>query len=173
MAAHPQRHPHAGHPRSLGAGAGQAVLFLAGLALVFSILRLQTGIWAVPAFLPLYGWMAMCALARHTLRPAALARLEGPCRAAALLVSIGLLWLIWPLWAGPAHAAWQAAEGGFFPAGASPMTIALPHFPYGAVAGAAPLALVLVGGWVVLMAMLALPGHAEGVPLAAHRSEEQ
>jgi len=169
MVAHPQRQPHERRPRSLGAGAGQAALFLAGLALAFSVLGLQTGIWAAPAFLPLYAWMAICALTRHTQRPAALTRLQARHRATALLVSAVILWLIWGVWAGPAHAAWQAAEGGVLPGGSS---IALPKYPYAKVIGAAPLALILVSAWLLFMAMLALPGHPQVVQSTPRRSEK-
>lgn len=165
-----------------------AVCELIVLGVVFAVFGLHTGLWALPAFLPLYGWLFLCAAARRTLRPRALSALHGPDRLAAVLVVLVVFCLVWGGWSGVARGAWRAHGGGWsllggieppasegfglgegaaqpgslsgFPTGAivSSLPDPLPSFPFGAVLTADVPLLVLAWVALLVLGMVAMPG---------------
>lgn len=144
-------------PRPLLLSAGIALAQLVGLAVVFAIFHLHTGLWAIPAFLPMYGWYLASAAAGRTLRPDALAKLRRQERAAATAGALLAFVLIWPSWAAPAHRAWEGQNSlGLL------MPIHLPSFNYSAVLHAAPFELGLVSLALVVLAMTATPSRPTG-----------
>src|ERR1700739_4341684 len=88
---------------------GRVLMFLACIAVagllavtdVFKALDLQSGLWALPAFAAPAGWAFCSLVAGHAVRPTWLAGLRGRKRLAAVAAALGLLRLIWPLWATP------------------------------------------------------------------------
>jgi hypothetical protein len=135
---------------------GGAVILALALALnaLFSAVGLQFGWWAVPVFLPLFGWLFCCAACNRVLRPVELDELrwrDRLCGAGALAV---VLWLGWPLWAGPVAEAWKRGHGGFLNGGiAGPG----PRYPLGAILGASPVAMGMVTFLVLALAMVLAP----------------
>jgi hypothetical protein len=118
----------------------------------FKALGLSFGLWALPAFIGVVGWAVSCRRAGRALRPRQIAGLRGRQRAAAVAVELLALRLVWPLWAGPAAAAWQPAQEGFSESAPAP-----PSFPYGAVLAAAPVAMGIVAFVLVVLAMTLTP----------------
>lgn len=131
------------------------VLLVGLLALVclFSFLDLRLGTWALPVFVPAGVWMIFCAWMREAVRPWRLAELRGGRRLAAVAANLVVLWVLYPVWAGPAAAAWAAASQsrGDWSSAASLIP------PFGAVIAAAPFALGLVSFVVLLLAMMITP----------------
>jgi hypothetical protein len=133
---------------------GGAVILALALNALFTAVGLQFGWWAAPVFLPLFGWLLCCAACNRVLRPVELDELrwrDRLCGAGALAV---VLWLVWPLWAGPVAEAWKRGHGGFLNGGiAGPG----PRYPLGAILGASPVAMGLVTFLVLALAMLLAP----------------
>ncbi len=117
---------------------GGSVILALALALnaLFMAVGLRFGWWAVPVFVPLFGWLFVSALCDRLLRPVELEDLRWGQRlrvAGALAV---VLWVVWPFWADPVAGAWRRAHGGFGPLG--------PRYPLGAILGASPVAMGMV-----------------------------
>lgn len=126
------------------------MLLLANAA--FKMLDLSFGLWSLPAFIGVVGWAVCCWRAGRALRPRQIAGLRGRQRAAAIAVELLALRLVWPLWAGPAVAAWQPSQEGFSESAPAP-----PSFPYGAVVAAAPVAMGIAAFVLVALAMTLTP----------------
>jgi hypothetical protein len=136
----------------VGGALGLAVAL--ALNALFTAVGLQFGWWAVPVFVPLFGWLFCCAACNRVLRPVELDGLrwrERLCGAGALAV---VLWLVWPLWAGPVAGAWKRGHGGFLDGGiAGPG----PRYPLGAILAASPVAMGLVTFLVLALGMVLAP----------------
>lgn len=176
-------------PRSTVLSGCVAAVELVALALIFSLLGLHGGLWALPAFAPLLAWMFGCAVSGRTLRPAAVARLRGGARVAAAVFALAVFLPLWSSWSGPALAAWHGQHGGLtvggyggavndvpslngFPAGGDggiplpSLPDPFPRFPYGSVIGASPALLVIVCLELVLLGMVAMPGRRRAHAIA-------
>lgn len=114
------------------------VLGLVVLALnaLFAVVGLRFGWWAVPVFVPVFGWLFVCAVCNRVLRPVELDELHWGQRLRAAGMLVVVLWLVWPLWADPVAGAWRRAHGGFGPLG--------PRYPLGAILSASPVAMGMV-----------------------------
>lgn len=139
--------------RSVGAAGGIAFLMLVALAVIFTIFGLRTGLWALPVFIPCYGWMACCAVAKRTIRPGLFAKLHA-WRLVAIVPSLAIFVVAWPSWASAAHAAWARAHGGIHLLSTGSI-----RFPFATVIGADPALFVLLCVSLVLLGMIAMPGH--------------
>jgi hypothetical protein len=81
---------------------GALVLLLVGLHALFRMVGLQLGWWSAPVFVPLFVWLLGSAGLRRSLRPVELDELRWRERLAGAGMLLIVLWLVWPLWAGPA-----------------------------------------------------------------------
>jgi hypothetical protein len=128
---------------------GALVLLLVGLHALFTMVGLQLGWWAAPAFAPLLLWLFACAACNRVLRPVELDDLRWRHRLAGAGMWTVTLWVAWPLWAGPTAGAWRAAHGGLGPLG--------PRYPLGAVLGASPVAMGVVAFILLALGMVLAP----------------
>ena len=128
-------------------------LVLLGLSAVFEMVGLQFGMWAFPAFVPLLVWAFGCAVSGRVWRPVELDLLRWPERLKTAGVLLVVVWLVWPLWAGPTVRAWRADHGGF----ASMKLTGTPSFPLQAALGASPIALGLVAFILLAVGMVLAP----------------
>ncbi len=116
---------------------------------VFSLVGLALGWWAAPVFVPLLAWFLLSAVCERMLRPVELDGLGWRQRLAGGGGLLVVLRVVWPLWAGPAAAAWKHAHGGF-------VTATGPKFPLSAVLGASPVAMgIVVFLWLAIAMVLA------------------
>ncbi|MHB1808924.1 MAG: hypothetical protein ACYCU0_06475 [Solirubrobacteraceae bacterium] len=166
-------------PRSRILGGCVAAAELIVLALVFVALGLHGGLWALPAFAPLLGWMLACGASGHALRPGALTRLAGGGRVAATAFALAVFLPLWSSWSGPALAAWHRHQGGLsvgghggaasvpslsgFPTGGGGVALPslpdpFPRFPYASVVSASPATFAVVCVTLVALGMVAMPG---------------
>lgn len=67
---------------------------------------LAVGLWSVDALVPTALWGLASAVWRRPLRPLAVTELRWGVRVGMAIAALIALWLAWPLWAGPAAAAW-------------------------------------------------------------------
>ena len=133
--------------KMIGAIVAVVVAIGVGLYALFTAAGLQFGWWVLPVFAPWFGWLLVSMACKRVLRPVELDGLRWPRRlqgAGALAVA---LWVVWPLWSGPAAAAWKAGHGRIGTFGL--------RYPLGAVLGASPVAMglvafLLVAFWMVL-----------------------
>jgi hypothetical protein len=128
---------------------GALLLLLLALNAVFTAVGLQFGWWSAPAFAPLFLWLLGCPACNRVLRPVELDGLRWRQRlygAGAILV---MLWVCWPLWAGPAAAGWRAAHGGVSALGL--------RYPLGAILGASPIAMGVVAFLLLALGMVLAP----------------
>ncbi|MGH2854321.1 MAG: hypothetical protein ACRDLF_09050 [Solirubrobacteraceae bacterium] len=129
-------------------------LLIIGLHAVFSAVGLQLGWWSAPVFLPVFAWLLVSAAARQALRQVELDVLRWRQRLAGG-GGIGLvLWLVWPLWAGPTARAWKAAHGGLLPGGIAGNG---PRYPLGAILGASPVLMGMVAFLLLVFVMTVCP----------------
>ncbi len=136
---------------------GGAVVLAVVLTLnaLFTAVGLQFGWWAAPVFVPLFGWLFCCAACNGVLRPVELDELRWRERLYAAGALTVVLWVVWPLWAGPVATAWKAGHGGFLNHGiAGPG----PRYPLGAILGASPVAMGLVMFLLLALGMVLAPG---------------
>jgi hypothetical protein len=125
-----------------------ALIFL--MHAVFSVVGLRLGWWAVPVFVPLLVWLLLSAACNRVLRTVELDDLRVRQRLAGAGGLLFVLWLVWPLWAGPAAGAWRHAHGGFGVASGGA------KYPLSAVLGASPLVMGVVAFlWVAIGMVLA------------------
>jgi hypothetical protein len=135
---------------------GGAVILAVALTLnaLFTAVGLQFGWWTAPVFVPLFGWLFCCAACNGVLRPVELDELRWRDRLYAAGALAVVLWLVWPLWAGPVAEAWKRGHGGFLNSGiAGPG----PRYPLGAILGASPVAMGMVTFLVLALAMVLAP----------------
>lgn len=128
---------------------GAVALLLTGLNAVFTTLGLQFGWWAASVFVPVSAWMLASAVMNRVLRPVELEWLGWRQRLLGAGALFFLLWVVWPLWAGPAAEAWKTGHGGFGSLG--------PHYPLGKVLAASPIAMGLVAFLLIAVGMLLAP----------------
>jgi hypothetical protein len=128
---------------------GAVALLLTGLDAVFTTLGLQFGWWSAPVFVPVSAWILASAVMNRVLRPVELEWLGWRQRLLGAGVLFFLLWVVWPLWAGPAAGAWKTGHGGFSSLG--------PRYPLGKVLGASPIAMGLVAFLLIAVGMLLAP----------------
>lgn len=86
---------------------------LLGVKGLFVLVGLQFGWWSVPVFAPLFVWLVFCMATRHVWRPEELDLLGWRQRVQGTVVLLLVVWVVWPLWAGPTAKAWRDAHGGF------------------------------------------------------------
>lgn len=135
---------------------GVAAVLLVGLHALFTTVGLQLGWWSVPVFVPLCGWAVIAAGVRRSLRPVELDGLHWRQRLAGGGVLLVLLWVVWPLWAGPAAFEWKREHGGFGIDG--------PRYPLHAILAASPVAMGLVVFLLLAFGMVVTPRVRERVP---------
>lgn len=128
-------------------------LLLFGLSATFGAVGLQFGLWALPAFLPLLIWMFGCAVFGCVWRPVELDLLYWQERLMAVGALFVVMWLVWPLWAGPTVKAWRADHGGF----ASIKLTGTPSFPLNAVLDSSPIAMGLIAFILLAVGMVLAP----------------
>jgi hypothetical protein len=131
---------------------GALVLLLVGLHALFTAVGLRFGWWSAPVFAPLFLWLLSSATCNRVLRPVELDDLRWRQRLYGAGMLLVVLWVAWPLWAGPAARAWKAAHGGFSGAGSG-----VPRYPLGAVLGASPVAMGLLAFLLLALGMLLAP----------------
>ncbi len=130
---------------------GVLFLFAWGAKSLFEVAGLQFGWWVLPAFAPLAGWAFFSAVFGRCLRPGSLELLRWRERLAGAGVLGVVLWVIWPLWAGPAASAWKTGRGfGDLAKGG-------PHFPLQAILAASPIAMGMVVFVILALGMLITP----------------
>ncbi len=122
-----------------------------GARSLFEVAGLQFGWWVLPVFAPLAGWAFFSAVMGRCLRPVSLELLRWrECLAGAVVLGV-VLWVIWPLWAGPAASAWKTGRGfGNLAKGA-------PHFPLQAILAASPVAMGMVVFVILALGMVIAP----------------
>jgi hypothetical protein len=130
---------------------GAAIVGVLGLALnaLFTVAGLQFGWWSAPVFAPLFGWLLACPVCNRVLRPVELDGLSWRQRLKGAGMLVVVLWLAWPLWAGPTAAAWKAAHGGAGPWGLS--------YPLGVILAASPVAMGAVAFLLLALGMVLAP----------------
>jgi hypothetical protein len=128
-------------------------LVLLALSAMFEVVGLQFGIWAFPGFVPLLVWAFGCAASGRVWRPVELDLLRWSERLKAAGVLLVVMWLVWPLWAGPTAKAWRADHGGF----ASVRLTGTPSFPLHAALGSSPIAMGLVAFILLAVGMVLAP----------------
>lgn len=132
---------------------GVVGLLLFGLNTVFAAVGLQFGLWSAPAFVPVCTWLFVCAVTRRTWRPVEFDVLCWSQRFGIGGVLLVVLWLVWPLWAGPTAKAWRAAHGGF----ASVKLTGAPSFPLHIALGSSPIAMGLIAFLLLGLGMVLAP----------------
>jgi hypothetical protein len=132
---------------------GVVGLLLFGLNTVFAAVGLQFGLWSVPALVPVCAWLFACAVMRRTWRPVEFDVLGWSQRFGMGGVLLVVLWLVWPLWAGPTAKAWRAAHGGF----ASVKLTGTPSFPLHIALGSSPIAMGLIAFLLLGLGMVLAP----------------
>jgi hypothetical protein len=128
---------------------GALVLLLVALNAVFTAVGLQFGWWSAPVFVPLFLWLLLSAASNRVLSPVELDGLRWRQRLAGAGLLLMVMWVAWPLWAGPAAGAWKAAHGGLGPLG--------PRYPLGAVLGSSPVVMGLVAFLLLALGMVLAP----------------
>jgi hypothetical protein len=126
---------------------------LLGAKGLFALVGLQFDWWAVPVFAPLFVWVLVCMCTRHVWRPLELDVLRWRQRLKATVVLLVVVWLVWPLWAGPTAKAWHDAHAGF----ANFLHTGLTSFPLHVAWEASPLAMGLVAVLWVGIGMVIAP----------------
>lgn len=116
---------------------------------VFTAVGLQFGWWSAPVFAPLFVRLLACPVSNRVLRPVELDRLRWRQRLRAAGAIAVVLWVCWPLWAGPAAGAWRGAHGGVSALGL--------RYPLGKVLGASPVAMGVVAFLLLALGMLLAP----------------
>jgi hypothetical protein len=133
----------------VGAVVGVVIVVLHAL---FTAVGLQFGWWSAPVFAALFLWLLTCAACNRVLRPVELDGLHWRQRLYGAGMLAVTLWVVWPLWAGPAARAWKAAHGGFGGVGSG-----VPSYPLGAVLGASPVAMGMVTFLLLALGMVIAP----------------
>jgi len=128
---------------------GALLLLLLALNAVFTAVGLQFGWWSAPVFAPLFIWLLACPACNRVLRPVELDGLRWRQRLCGAGVIVVVLWVCWPLWAGPAARAWRAAHGGAGPSGLS--------YPVGVILAASPVAMGMVAFLLLALGMVLAP----------------
>jgi hypothetical protein len=132
-----------------GAVVGVVILALNAL---FTTVGLQFGWWSALVFAPLFLWLLVSAASNRVLRPVELDGLRWRQRLYGAGLLLVVLWVAWPLWAGPVARAWKAAHGGFGGVGSR-----VPRYPLGAVLGASPVAMGLLAFLLLALGMVLAP----------------
>ncbi len=138
---------------------GALILLLVALHALFTAVGLQLGWWAAPVFAPLFAWLVISAAMRGGLRPVELEELRWRQRLKGAGLLLVVVWVLWPLWAGPAARAWRAAHGGFHG-----IVSHGPRYPLGAVVGASPIAMGMVAFLLLAVGMTLAPRVREREP---------
>jgi hypothetical protein len=138
---------------------GVLILLLVGLHALFTVVGLQLGWWSVPVFAPLFVWLLASAAMRGGLRPVELEELRWRQRLKGAGMLLVALWLVGPLWAGPAAGAWRAGHGGFHGVASDG-----PLYPLGAVVAASPIAMGIVAFLLLAVGMTLAPRVREREP---------
>jgi hypothetical protein len=131
---------------------GALVLLLVGLHALFRMVGLQLGWWSAPVFVPLFVWLFAAAGLRRSLRSVELDELRWRERLAGAGMLLIVLWLVWPLWAGPVAKAWKAGHGGLGSIAGDG-----PRYPIHAVLAASPVAMGLVAFLLLALGMVCAP----------------
>jgi hypothetical protein len=131
---------------------GALVLLLVGLHALFRMVGLQLGWWSAPVFVPLFVWLFASAGLRRSLRPVELDELRWRERLAGAGALLVLLWVCWPLWAGPVAKAWKAGHGGLGSIAGDG-----PRYPIHAVLAASPVAMGVVAFLLLALGMVLAP----------------